>query len=350
MNSMKKRNSTVDVLKGFCILFVIVTHFSWTTAQRMIMGFPYWIDMAVPVFMIISGYVSSLSAERRSVCGISGLYSSEIIIPKLIRYTLPFIIIHTVNSIIFFVSGKWGISDIVFGVFSGGSGAGSYYYPVLIQFVFLFPVIYCIIKKYDFNGLILCVFANLFYEFIKRLYGMPDPQYRLLVFRYIAVITTGCYIAVGKRSIKPVMAVVCMVLGALWIYIVKYAGYTPNIINVAWAGTSVIASLWIIPVVWFLIKKTNITFLKPIEYIGKASYNIFFIQLIYYLHIDETVYNYLGTGFLSLVLSLLICVVAGIIFYIVESRITSFIIKWFSNRILMFPECITNVIAKIFLR
>lgn len=346
-----KRNTTVDVIKGICILFVIITHFEWQNSERMALGFPFWIDMAVPVFMIISGYVSSLSAEKRNIKGVSDLYLPSVIVPKLIRYTIPFLIIYLINSVIFFSDGSWGISQIVFGIFSGGTGPGAYYYPVLIQFVFLFPVVYGIIKKYDFNGLILCVFANLFYELIKCLYGMSDSEYRLLVFRYITVIAAGCYIAVGKCRFKPIIAWFSMILGAFWICIVKYGGYTPKLINIVWSGTSMLASLWIIPVVWVLIKRTNITFLKPIEYIGKASYNIFFIQLLYYLHIDDMVYNHFGTGVSALMLSVAICVIFGLLFYIVESRITSLLIKILDkNRISKIIAGILNVFDKLLVK
>ena len=51
-----KRNQFIDVLKGICIIFVIITHYNWSNAARLKYFFPFWIDMAVPIFMIISGY------------------------------------------------------------------------------------------------------------------------------------------------------------------------------------------------------------------------------------------------------------------------------------------------------
>lgn len=62
-----KRNKQLDIIKGICIIFVIVTHFAWTTNERLKYGFPFWIDMAVPIFMVITGYVSAASYEKKKL-------------------------------------------------------------------------------------------------------------------------------------------------------------------------------------------------------------------------------------------------------------------------------------------
>jgi fucose 4-O-acetylase-like acetyltransferase len=47
----------LDALKGICIIFVVITHFRWTEELRLLLFFPFTIHMAVPIFMLISGYV-----------------------------------------------------------------------------------------------------------------------------------------------------------------------------------------------------------------------------------------------------------------------------------------------------
>ena len=63
----QKRNHFVDVLKGICIIFVIFTHASWTDEQRVKLLFPFWIDMAVPFFMLVSGYVYTKSFQKNGI-------------------------------------------------------------------------------------------------------------------------------------------------------------------------------------------------------------------------------------------------------------------------------------------
>jgi succinate dehydrogenase/fumarate reductase-like Fe-S protein len=64
---MKKRNHFVDISKGLAIIMVTVTHYSWESAERLQFYFPYWISMAVPIFMIVTGVMSAASFERKDV-------------------------------------------------------------------------------------------------------------------------------------------------------------------------------------------------------------------------------------------------------------------------------------------
>ena len=85
------------------------------------------------------------------------------------------------------------------GIFSaflrGGFGPGSYYYPIMIQFIFYFPVIYAIVRRYNFSGVIICGLINFIYEILKYAYEMNAGCYRLLLFSYTLLIAYGCYLA-----------------------------------------------------------------------------------------------------------------------------------------------------------
>lgn len=179
-----KRNNFLDVIKGVCILLVILTHFDWVEAQRLQYFFPYWMNPAVPIFMIISGYVFTESYKRKNVKNFLGAYAPKSITDKLIRYTIPLLMIYIVEvPLKIWILGKpleW--SAIIRQLFLGGFGPGSYYYQYMIQFIFLFPLIYFAIRKWDIWGLVLCGVANIFYEVIKVPMGMSAETFRLLAF------------------------------------------------------------------------------------------------------------------------------------------------------------------------
>ena len=150
-----KRNQLLDLLKGISIIFVVFTHFHWTEEDRLIFLFPFSIDMAVPIFMIISGYVYAISYHRNKVESFSDAYNKKIIIKLFIRYTFPFLTIFIVECMIDFI---WAIEvdnhriSVIYTLFEGGVGPGSYYYPILIQLIFIYPIIYSLVKKYKFYG------------------------------------------------------------------------------------------------------------------------------------------------------------------------------------------------------
>ena len=88
----QKRNHFVDVLKGICIIFVIFTHASWTDEQRVKLLFPFWIDMAVPFFMLVSGYVYTKSFQKNGIETLDSAYNKKYLLKNLIRYTIPYFI------------------------------------------------------------------------------------------------------------------------------------------------------------------------------------------------------------------------------------------------------------------
>ena len=92
-NKENLHNSTIDILKAVAILLVLITHYSWTGEQRQNPVFPFLIDMAVPVFLIISGYVGALSFSNRQINSVSEAFTKKQILRKFIRYTIPFLIL-----------------------------------------------------------------------------------------------------------------------------------------------------------------------------------------------------------------------------------------------------------------
>lgn len=200
----------------------------------------------------------------------------------------------------------------------GGFGPGSYYYPIMIQFIFYFPVLFGIIKKYNFSGLILCAFINLFYEILKYSYGMNEECYRLLLFRYTLLIAYGCYLAMGNFNRHNILSVICMCIGITYIIICKYMRIVPLITNF-WTGTSLWACLFIIPIsAPIILNKASNRF---VETLGRASYDIFLIQMVYY-NGAGFIYSLVDKRWMQLLINIVICVSMGLIFYCIETPIT----------------------------
>lgn len=116
------RNSNVDVLKGICIVFVLITHYRWSNVMRAKLLFPYWIDMSVPIFMFLSGYVGSLSNIRHKINGLADSYTLNNIMRKGIRYTIPFFITFLAEETLFWLNPqtKYSLYEIVIHFLSGG--------------------------------------------------------------------------------------------------------------------------------------------------------------------------------------------------------------------------------------
>lgn len=61
------RNHFLDVAKGMSIILVLVIHCGWTDETRQKLLFPFLVTIAVPVFVMITGYVSAVFFEKNNV-------------------------------------------------------------------------------------------------------------------------------------------------------------------------------------------------------------------------------------------------------------------------------------------
>ena len=147
----EERNHTIDVLKGVCIIFVIITHFNFSNSQRLELLFPFWIDMAVPIFMFVSGYLWTLSYNKHKLNNLKSCYNVKHIAKKVSRFIIPFIIAFLIEETAFSIYNKsFNIKDFILDFICGGLGPGSYYTPLMIQLILLFPLIYIILRNNKF--------------------------------------------------------------------------------------------------------------------------------------------------------------------------------------------------------
>lgn len=319
---MKQRNHFFDIAKGIAVLMVIVTHYSWSESERLQYLFPFWISMAVPVFMIISGYLSAASFERNQINRMDEAYAPSMLMRKFIRYTIPFLIAY-MTELVFdsVVHGVPSIGKMIKNGIKGGiGGAGTYYYPILVQFIFVFPVIYFIIKKKK-HGLIICFLMNVGYEVIATVCNMPYRYYRLLIFRFIMLIAYGCYLSLYAGNQLGRKNWVLFIGGITFIVLQCYLGIRLPIISHL-EKVCVFAVIYFLPVFSFLMEHMKNVKCWIMELLGRASYHIFFTQMVYYTYVSKRIAKSMPNRAWHLCFNIIFCVLVGLLFYYVESPIS----------------------------
>ena len=318
-SKVKKRNHTIDLLKGFAIILVVITHYSWADSHRQSPVFPYIINMAIPIFMIITGYVYSLSLSTRYKGNIVQAYRGDLLLKRIVRYTLPVIVVIVWELVDPNITTASTPLDILRWMIVGTSGKGNYYFPVMIQMIFVFPLIWLVIDTKKEKGLWYCFAANAVYELLAWAYMLSTPCYRLLCFRYIFLVSAGVY-AFKNHKLNGFLSTVITVTGALFISSVCYWGYVPLIVNRDWATTNFISSMFVVPSIIWVLQNVRMRFL-PLEIIGRASYHIFLVQMVFYLAYSPKIKGIAATWQEDFLLSVFICLCIGIMFYYLEKPI-----------------------------
>lgn len=332
MMSESNRSNFLDIIKGLMIIFIIITHFKFEyPSDYLKYGFVFYIDMAVPVFMIITGYLTALSLQTKNISTYSEAVSAEIVIPKLLRFLVPFVIAFTIEIPVLAIVKNDSFFSIFETFFRGGEGPGSYYTPVLIQLIFVAPVIYFIVKKYDFYGTVLCFIFTAFWEIVQCSWMVTDRPYAIIAFRYISIVAFGCYMAVGKVSLNKTALLSMFVIGVIWQTALNYIPLNPPLMNLSWARVNYLPSLLVVPVMYVLIKKFygRCVSIPILQELGKASYNVFLTQMVFYGCGGAAVtYMFVPGVFLQLLVCIVVCTVTGYIFYRIEKILTANIIDF----------------------
>lgn len=328
----QKHIDLIDLLKGFAILSVIWLHSSFSAEVSKAVLAPFLFNLAVPIFMIVSGFTYSFSLSKYddSKSVLKSYYSFNNLYKKLIRilpcYFIIFIIEIITEPIEF--TGMKSITDFFYYLFTGGYVfPGSYYIPVLIQLILIFPLIKILYNKFKAISFIPVAVFQLIYEVAIYYTNFPKQFSRLLIIRYLVLILGGIFIfdKYKEKQIKNKwIYIICAILGAAYIITVGYFDFTPKILFTDWATTAMPTALYLVPVIMLVLFKFGEKEVKPIfTILGKASYHIFLMQILYFgivihrINITKPSVNFIIAALFSVPL--------GLIMYFAENQITKII-------------------------
>lgn len=186
----------------------------------------------------------------------------------------------------------------------------------------LFPILYSFADKMSAESFcIKALFCSLAYEIIAGRLPLSVQFYRICVLRLLMAIVSGILIYKFYDKMKDtVIPLVMLIIGAIYLYIVYYAGYGTKIVH-SWVSTSMFAVPYSAAVVYYFLhgekifrRRNNFVF-KVLKNMGKASYFIFLTQKVYFItNASKKILS--QTNLLTSILcDVVICAVFGITFY-----------------------------------
>lgn len=316
-----QRNAEIDLLKSISIIFVIIQH-SYTLNLLDKYFASFYILQSVSVFIILSGYNLSQSYEKNNVNTLLELYSPHVIVKRFKRILIPFTFIWIVQIVlIIIVRERLPLGRIITNYLTGGEGPGGYYVPTLIQLTILFPIIYKIGKKSLNVMLIGCFTANLIFEILVESFHMPNRVYRLVMIKYLFLIALGIYLSLSN-NLNKTFIFGGATLSIAYIILVSYLGIKPPLF-LRLESRTLPSFFYPCLLVYLILRHVKIrsSILKYIvTKIGKASYHIFLIQMIYFftlVYIKIPLVHSKPASWFSIVF----CVGIGITFYEIENSL-----------------------------
>ena len=313
----------IDYLKGIAIIMVILTHVGFASdIVKTNFLFPYFIYMAVPIFMLITGFNYANSYIKRNCNDFKQMYNLKLLITRFLRLTIPFIIILLLEYICHFP----GIikHSFMLNFFQGGIGRGNYYFPIMLQLIFIFPILYHYLKRFGRKFLIFIFLISLLFEIICATTNLCNGIYRLISIRYFFLVSLGSWLKLTpKISTSTLITSFAIGINAitLFMYNAEIVSYPFN----HWRHTNLIFAFYIFPIFAYIYynfayKEINNIFGKVLQLLGKASWHIFLIQMFVFGYLYEKSIFDRYCSFSSSIIITFICLLAGILYYITEKK------------------------------
>lgn len=320
-----ERILSIDYLKAFAAILVILTH-SLSKSQRLAIGGPFWISMAVPIFIILSGFTNSLSADKNKLTLLRDFYQKERLVQEFNSFLSPYFIIIVLEFFLGFYQRSflkigpfvsYRIKDYLLYFLTGGTTPGSYYIPIMLQFILIFPFLYLSYKQAGKKSVYFYLLLHFLFDLIANFLPIPTEIYRLLIFRYLGFIIVGIALYFSYQELRKSVRYMSFFSIS---YIIFYSlGYRIKMFS-KWPNTALPTVFWALTIIIIgmelLEKNPKHLISNGLLKIGKASYYIFLIQKVLFGFGLNRFLNLMGLSPAGRsITAIIICCALGLSFY-----------------------------------
>jgi peptidoglycan/LPS O-acetylase OafA/YrhL len=314
-------------VKAFAILSVVTIH-SVSIAFLLDWKMQFYVWQSVPLFIICTGLVWYLSFNRHST-GLKNTYSSNYFKVKISRFVLPFLFIVLIDlTYINFSGGTLNVRNFVSRIELMQppiSGGGDYYLAFILELILVAPLICYCFNKRSFLTVTGLFIADLAFE-LAGPYMALDTYYFSVV-RFFGAFALGLVLAHniikndGWRFKTKTNALLIILGSASAAFIFFNAGkptplfrpewLTMNLYSYFYPALLVIATLSIGP----LMGKYGRAVWGKLAVLGKASYHIFLVQIVFFSPVLISLKLYFSWEGWLIPFNLTLCLAWGLLFY-----------------------------------
>ena len=290
---------------------------------------------AVTFFFLVSGYMLSKTISKYER-PLKDWYAPDNIVSRLIRFYLTLVPVVIVGIIIqVFLKGMSYTPLEVLKLFLlGGFTPGSYYVVVMAQFILIFPLLYVVVKKWRFSGVIFIAALTLIWDVLATaVFKIPVDLYKFLCLRLTTSFALGIYMHRTEEDKNPLIYTAMFIVGLVYVLVFPVWKLLPMPLFYQWQNASMFIGVLLCPVVSWIItefKKVQYTdgaFSKGIITFSNATYHIFLMQMLYYRMFGYEWNKAVDNIVITMPVNMIVCIGLGILFYKLYSPIEDKIMK-----------------------
>ncbi len=309
----------IDFIKSVAIVAVITLHSLPAKTLYAILA-PFHIWHAVPIFIVIAGMNGTLSNVQRSGGSIfPHAYSSSRLQRHFRNIIIPFLTIWLLEIVVQACTKKIAPGKIIYTFFAGGIGPGSYFTPVYIQHLMIFPMILWLKNKFQtlnrYAFVLFFLLLSLSLEWLCLVFSVPEWLYRLLYVRYLFAAFLGSYLL--SPGFTKSMALLLTAVSLVYIVCLSYGAFNPAMMYPSWGfqhAPAYFYTVFLVVCLWHLYPLFQ-RFDFAIMFIGKATYHIFLLQMVWFKMIAHTVQGFVPDNVVYLAINIAVCLLLGCLFF-----------------------------------
>jgi len=326
----------IDILKAFAIITVVLLH-TFLEGFFLRFGSPYYLWHAIPIFIVIAGFTGAYAYKRYGSTTLKQCYDPLLIIGRFKRLLIPFFLCWIIEIIIVYniSTDRLDLVSVIPNFMTGGFGYGAYFIPVILQSILIVPLLYLLALRNPERMVIIALILTIVFDAIVFLIG-GNIQTSLIYFRYLFAGALGVWVVTSEKR-NNIWLIIGGIISLIYITL---CCYTP-IFSVfpdynGYGGIlQAPAFVWTVILVLFglayLPGNAGSGYYQYLGEIGKASWHIFLVQMLYFLAPAAYIYvfllNPLSAGKVILhfglgaICNIAICVSLGYGWYYVERKI-----------------------------
>lgn len=285
----------IDVLKGLAIIGVMAQHaFSASFLQHS--WEILYAGQAVPVFFVIMGLNAAQSMGRRQHNSMGDLYGSSYISGRSRRLVVPILWIWPVALVVALLVGEVHVGPLALvGVLPISSAPGNYFVTIVLEFAVLFPAVFWCFRRYPVATTVVVAAADVGFELLApRIHalGIRGPAhgyiYEAAIVKYGLAIMAGVWLSRVELGRRGFALLTLCALGSVAYLVLLHQ--QPN--DFSWLvssfsiGTnfiSVFFAVWLTVVgIRLLPARSSRPLYRALERLGRASYHVFLVQIVWF--------------------------------------------------------------------
>jgi peptidoglycan/LPS O-acetylase OafA/YrhL len=290
----RRHIAQIDILKGLAIVGVLAQH-AFASAFLYRAWDMIYVVQAVPIFFVLMGLNASQSLAKVAPITLRRLYTRRYFRERFDRLLVPFLLLWPIAAVVALSFGEFHVGPLALvGVYPSTGGPGTYFVTILFEFALVFPFLFWCLVRAPLLTAIALIALDTGFNLLAPHVGVFTASsaghyaYDAALTKYAILILAGFWLTRVEVNRTLILRLTPLALASL-IYLLLLHQDPQGfnwLINSFSRPTNFLSAgyaIWLTCLgLVFLPSETHSIVTRVLAHLGRASYHIFLVQIIWF--------------------------------------------------------------------